>query len=171
MARVLIFCLLVGAVAMWGPVPKSAGQAAAPIVFVANLSTFEEVPAVQPQTPVNATGAAAILFDPSTNRVTVSVAFTGLSSRPRGGHFHRAAAGVAAPAALTICGPPAPSPGPCPNATSGFINTTITVPAGVQRNIITPEAFVQALMDGGLYLNLHTDLNLGGEIRGQVLAR
>ncbi|MBI4278928.1 MAG: CHRD domain-containing protein [Armatimonadetes bacterium] len=170
-ARVLALSLAVAALLAWGPLERGAGQAPAPMVFVATLATYEEAPAVQAATPATAAGSAAILFDPGTNRVTVSVAFTGLSARPNIGHFHRGAAGAPGPVWLTICGAPAPAAaGACPNATSGFITATATLPAALQRGV-TPQAFISALMDGGLYLNFHTQLNPAGEIRGQVLGR
>jgi len=141
------------------PTPKQQGGVA---LLTATLAVAQEVPPPNAATPPTARGAAVLLFDPATNTLNFSLAYAGLSGAAVAAHFHRGAAGVAGPVVQTICGPPNQNPllGGCPATPSGFLTGTWNVPADL----------TQALLTGELYINVHTQLNPPGELRGQVVA-
>jgi hypothetical protein len=114
--------------------------------LVAALSPAKEVP---PKSGAG-TGFAVVSYNESAGTVSWKVYYTGLSGPATGAHFHGPAektgnAGVAIN--LVAAGAPA-SP------------ITGTAP-------VTP-AQAADLMGGRWYINVHTQANPGGEIRGQV---
>ncbi len=132
-----------------------------PIVLTATLTATQEVPAPAGNTPATAGGSATLLFDPSDNTLQFALAYGGLSGGLTLAHFHGAQPGSAGGVVQTVCGAPAPAiAGDC-GGDSGFLQGTWDVPADQ----------VEALLSGQLYLNLHTELNQAGEIRGQVIPR
>ncbi len=109
----------------------------------ATLNGASEVPA----NTTAGTGTADIDFDPATKKLTWKLSYSGLTGPATMAHFHGPAepgknAGVAVP--IT----PATSP------TEG--STTLT------------DAQAADLVAGKYYVNVHTEANKGGEIRGQV---
>ncbi len=129
-------------------------------VLTATLTVAQEIPPPAMATPPTAKGAAVLLFDPTTNTLNFTLAYAGLSGAAVAAHFHEGAVGVAGPVVQTICGPQNQNPllGACSTSNSGFLTGTWAVPAGL----------VPTLLNGGLYLNVHTQLNPAGEIRGQI---
>jgi hypothetical protein len=126
----------------------AASSKAAPPTFTVALTGAEQVPPVQ--TP--ASGAADLTYDPATRVVTWSVTYSGLSGPATMAHFHGpAAAGKNGPVTIWLSkkGEPVASP--------------ITGEA-----TLTPEQ-AQQFTAGDWYINVHTQANPGGEIRGQVL--
>jgi hypothetical protein len=117
--------------------------------FKAVLSGAAERP-----TPVvtTATGLASVSLDG--DKVTTILSYDGLSGPPTNGHFHGPA--TADQAAGVMIGFPA---GTLPSATSATLIFELTFDAAQKT----------ALTSGMTYLNLHTVLNGGGEIRGQVV--
>lgn len=142
------------------PQPPSPQQQGGVTVLTATLTVAQEVPPPNAMTPPTARGAAVLLFDPATNTLNFSLAYAGLSGAAVAAHFHNGAVGQAGPVVQTICGPPNQNPllGACPAPNSGFLTGTWNVPANL----------AQALLNGELYINVHTQLNPAGEIRGQV---
>lgn len=121
---------------------------AAPMSFEVALTGAEQVPPVQ--TPGK--GTAALTFDPATRVVTWTVSYGGLTGPATMAHFHGpAAAGKNAPVVLWLTkkGDPVESP----------IKGEAT---------LTPDQ-AQQFSAGELYINVHTQANPGGEIRGQVM--
>ena len=109
----------------------------------ATLNGASEVPA----NTTTGTGTADIDFDPATRKMTWKLNYSGLTGPATMAHFHGPAepgknAGVAVPIA------PATSP------TAG--SATLT------------EAQAADLVAGKYYVNVHTEANKAGEIRGQV---
>jgi len=120
-----------------------------PLSFKVPLSGAHEVPAVE--TP--ATGTADIAYDPATRVVTWVISYGGLSGPATMAHFHIGppSQGGHTPVMvwLTKQGSPAENP----------IKGEAT---------LTPEQAPQFLA-GDWYINVHTQANPGGEIRGQVV--
>jgi len=105
------------------------------------LSGAEEVP------PVNAGGSGdGTIRVNSDGTVSGSVTTTGVQGTMA--HIHQAAKGQNGPVIV-------------PLTKSG---DTYTVPAGAKLN----DAQMKAFKDGGLYVNVHTAANKGGEVRGQL---
>jgi mono/diheme cytochrome c family protein len=121
------------------------GQA---VTIITTLSGTQEVP----PTVTAGSGTAILTIDLNTGAVGGTVTFTGLTSNTTAAHIHQGAAGVNGPVIVPLAGGA--------GATSG----TWTVPAG---STLTPSQLV-ALRSDGLYVNIHTANNPGGEIRGQI---
>ena len=122
---------------------------AGPLSFKVNLNGAQQVPPVQP----GATGTADLTYDPATRMLTWNVTYSGLSGSATMAHFH-------GPAAQGKNGPPVIWLSEKGAAVSNPIKGEAT---------LTPEQ-AQQMMAGDWYINVHTQANPGGEIRGQVIA-
>jgi mono/diheme cytochrome c family protein len=115
---------------------------------VAMLSGAAEVPPVESA----GTGTAYILYDAAAARIAWTVDYTGLTGPATGAHIHGPAT-------------PQETAGVLINLQGGEES-----PGRLQGEAdITPEQAAQ-LAEGLLYVNIHTEANRGGEIRGQLLA-
>jgi Cu/Zn superoxide dismutase len=135
-------------VALLGLTTRS--QAAA-TTYKATLNATSEVP--PNQSP--ATGTATVTYDDSTKTVTWEGTFTGLSGPATAAHIHGPAeagknAGVIVP--MSQAGTPFTSP----------------FKGSMQLADDKAGALASALTAGQAYVNVHTDANKGGEIRGQL---
>lgn len=126
------------------------GTAAADVhTLYATLRGAQEVPPVS--TP--GVGECTITLDDVTGMVTVSGSFSGLTTAASAAHIHGPApigmnAGVLVP--LTETG-----------GTSGTVSGSATLlPANVTD-----------MLNGLTYVNVHTSMHGGGEIRGQIVAQ
>jgi hypothetical protein len=109
----------------------------------ATLDGKAEVP---PNTSA-ATGTADIDFDAASKKLTWKRTYSGLSGPATAAHFHGpAAAGANAGVAVAI-----------PNTASGS-----------EGSATLTDAQAADLVAGKYYVNVHTEANKGGEIRGQV---
>jgi hypothetical protein len=102
-----------------------------------------------------ATGTATVTYDDSTKTVTWEGTFTGLSGPATAAHIHGPAeagknAGVIVP--MSQAGTPFTSP----------------FKGSMQLADDKAGALASALTAGQAYVNIHTDANKGGEIRGQL---
>lgn len=109
------------------------------------------------EVPPNASighGMGNFTLNVATGEIT---AFSGfyhdLTSESSAAHFHRGPAGVNGPVVITL------GHG---GATSGLL----TLPGG--PHFLTP-ADVVLMLNGGFYINLHSDNFPGGELRGQIV--
>ncbi len=108
------------------------------------------------EVPPNAspgTGTATGTYDTTTNTITLNLVFSGLGSPSRAAHFHSPGPpGVAAPIAI------------------GLTSFPIGVTSGVYANsFVLTDLQETQLLANLFYINVHTDLIPGGEIRGQIL--
>jgi hypothetical protein len=108
----------------------------------AQLSGGSEVPS----NPTTGSGTFVAVFDDSTNTLTYTLTYQGLTGPITASHVHMAPAGVNGPVIVTIGALPSPMSG----------SAVLTAPQAA------------ALMTGGLYVNVHTAIFPGGEIRGQL---
>ena len=112
--------------------------------FKAVLDGKSEVP----PTTSTATGTADIDYDPATKKISWKLTYSGLSGAPKAAHFHGPAEpGKNGGVVVAI-----------PNATSSPAEGSATL----------TDAQAADLQAGKLYVNVHTEANPGGEIRGQV---
>jgi len=140
---VIVAASLTG-IALWA-VPSQA----APLAFKVALTGAKQVPPVQ----TAATGTADLSYDPATRMLTWSVAYNGLSGPATMAHFH-------GPATEGNNGPPV-------IWLSEKGATTVVNPIKGEATL-TPEQ-AQQFMAGEWYVNVHTQANPKGEIRGQVM--
>lgn len=147
--------------------PSPRAMPAEPVVITVNLTLAQEVPTPRPETPRTASGMGAVVISAARTQVGFAFTFSGLSGPLMSAHFHRGYNGEAGSIVQTICGDPRPGLiGACPSVTRGAINgATSGMVAGVWR---IPQAMLPDLQAGRLYVNFHTALNPGGEIRGQI---
>ena len=131
---------LLAAVAAW-PMANAAVTA-----YKANLAGAAEVP------PVNSAGkgSAAVNVDTATKQVSWRVEYSGLSGPAAAAHIHcGAAAGANSGVAVALgAGPTAASP--------------------IQGSGAMTDAQLADLQAGKCYVNVHTEANKGGELRGQL---
>jgi hypothetical protein len=122
-----------------------AGPASADVVKMkATLDGKSEVPANQ----TKGSGTADVTYDSASKKVTWKMTYSGLTGPATMAHFHGPAeAGKNASVAVPITPATSPSEG----------SATLT------------DAQAADLMAGKYYINVHTEANKGGEIRGQVL--
>jgi hypothetical protein len=134
------------------------------------LSGEEEVPVVL--TTGNGTFRATISRDES--RIDYELSYSDLQSAVTQAHIHVGQRNVVGGIAVWLCGNIASTPAgtqPCPQ--SGTITGTIMaahvvgptsqgVAAGELEDLIT------AIRDGNTYVNVHTAVSPGGEIRSQI---
>ena len=131
--------------------------------YVAELRSSNEVPA----NSSTAVGQVVLLVSRDSSYAEYSVEQSGLSGGIRGGHFHRAAAGVNGPVILSFffnadgTANNAPIPGSTDLDSNKAIGRTITK---AQLDTILAD-----LRAGNLYANIHTPNFPGGEIRGQLV--
>lgn len=126
------------------------------IPAMAQLSTFTALlnsgqePALNPDITANAFGVAFMTFDGTTGEFCFRITYTDdkLTSSETAAHFHFPAR---------------------PGENAGV---RIPLPAGSPKNgCVTPELTdgdIADLFAGLWYVNIHTEVNPGGEIRGQV---
>jgi hypothetical protein len=156
-------------------VPLLAGTAQATIVtYTAALNAANEVP----PTISAGTGFATITVDSLLNTININVSFSGLTSIDTAAHIHC----CVPPGGNTGVATVMPSfPGFPLGVTSGSMNMLFDLtsaafynPAYIGANggtTATAEAALLAGMGAGqAYFNIHTNNNMGGEIRGFLVA-
>ena len=120
---------------------------AAPLAFKVDMNGAQQVPPVQ----TGASGTADLTYDPATRMLTWTVSYAGLSGPATMAHLHGPATqGKNAPPVIWLTEKGA--------AVSSPIKGQAT---------LTPEQ-AQQMMGGEWYINVHTQANPNGEIRGQV---
>lgn len=128
----------------------AACAAGAQLQFSADLTTAAEVPAPD-VTGFTPEGSATATLDADASTLVVAGTFTGLTGPAQAAHIHGPAEpGETAGILFTLN---------IDNSTSGSIS-------GTWSDITDQE--VQQLRDGLFYVNVHTDQNAAGEIRGQL---
>jgi hypothetical protein len=142
----------------------SAQAHAQTLTFTAALSGSNEAP------PVPATGAggvATITLNLNAQTLDWVVDVFNFPSGVTAGHIHAGGPGVAGPVVVNFTVPT--------TASNDFRITGTARPADVvpraAQGVNTWEDLVQAIMTGQTYVNVHSQVNPGGEIRGQLLPR
>ncbi len=111
--------------------------------FGAELTGAKEVPAVNS----DGKGIASIIYTSNTNVMEINLLATNLSGPIKGIHIHKGDAGVSGPVVEDL--------------TAKLVENTIMVK-------IKAGSYINDLRNGNLYINIHTDANPNGEIRGQI---
>jgi hypothetical protein len=136
------------------------------------LTGFQEVPVV--------TTDAAGEFEARISRDGLSIeyqlSYGGLQGQVRQAHVHVAQRSVNGAIVLWLCGS-ATNPGPagtqpCPQTGTvvGTLTTANVQPSATQQ-VLDLGDILGAIREGAAYVNVHTDLSPGGEIRGQLGSR
>jgi hypothetical protein len=164
----VVLLVACGLVAGCGDDDNPTGPSAnAPLVFTAQLSPANEVPPIS-NAESTSRGAAQITFDvtrSSSNAITAAtVRFyfqeVGLQGTIIGAHIHPGAPGMNGPVIVNT--------GLSAAAPLALSSDAVEFQVG---GISVDPALAQAIIDnpGGYYFNLHTPLNPGGVLRGQLM--
>jgi hypothetical protein len=133
----------------------------APLVkFRATLAGSEEVPPVT----TTATGSSEFTLSRTNDTLFVNVTVNGLSNI-RFGHFHTGARGANGAVVAFLVDAPT-----LVGAQNGRIGKQFITAANLVGTLAGQplSALIDQMRAGGIYVNLHTDANAGGEVRGQV---
>lgn len=163
-AITLVLAAATVALAACGSDSSTTPAASKIVTFKAILTPGAEVPA----TNSSATGTFIATLDTSTNVFTYDVSCSGLTSNIILGHIH-------GPASATAVASPilnfASLPGATftTGATTGTAHGTVLLTSATQINSsVNGDSLKKLLFAGLTYANIHTTLNGGGEIRGQI---
>ena len=146
---------------------------AVPVTFVGNLAGANEVP---PVTSLG-TGLATVVLDPTAQTIQINATFAGLTSNDTAAHIHCCAPlGTNAGVATTLPAFPGFPLGVISGSFSSVVfdltQPTIYNPAFVTLQggtiPLAEAALLAGIQNGQTYLNIHTMINPGGEIRGQL---
>lgn len=111
--------------------------------FMCDLKGSNEVPSVT----TGAMGFGVVNLSPNNKKLEIQLVTNGLSGKITGAHIHKAASGM--------------NGNVVENLTPYIMGNSIVAD-------VDPTAYLDDLMNGMLYINVHTELNAGGEIRGQL---
>jgi hypothetical protein len=151
--------VLTAAVAMF--VMGLAASANAEIIrFRATLTGSAEIPVVLTGAFANAT----VTLDTDTKTVSWNIDVWNLPSGINNAHFHVGPPGVAGPTVVDIRFPATAS-----NDFNLSGSATTATALRPDQGIRSWDDFLQSLTGGTIYLNIHTQVFGGGEIRGQVI--
>jgi hypothetical protein len=131
------------------------------IRFTAQLSGANETPGIV----TGAFGTADVTWDVATQTLNWIIDIFNMPSGTNNAHFHVAGPGVAGPTVVNIAFPANISND---YRLTGSATATNLLPRADQ-GIRSWQDFEQSLLGGQIYINIHSALNPGGEIRGQVL--
>ena len=135
--------LVIGIVAAAAIGPAAHG---AVVTYHASLNAAAEVPPVQSA----GKGTATVNVDPATKQLSWRVDYSGLTGPAAAAHIHcGAAAGANAPVSVPF-------------------GTGQAVASPIQGSGQMTDAQLADLQAGKCYVNVHTQANKGGEIRGQL---
>lgn len=164
------FTLIIGAVALSLSAQATDGSGG-PTRFSARLVSYQEVPAVSAASG----GDIAIVIDDAAQTIAYRLSFDGLEGPVRMAHIHIAQPGVNGGIMLWLCGttgfagPPDTPTCPASGEVTGLLDSADVQAVAAQG--IAGGAFeeaVAAIREGVAYVNVHSNLFPGGEIRGQL---
>jgi hypothetical protein len=133
-----------------------AAVSAADETFTAELTPEAEVP---PATGSSGSGSATVTIKDD-DSIEYEVSYSGLTGDPVAAHIHYGGTDVAGPVVLPLAHGPSPF--------SGTLTEADFAP--VTDGPQTYQEALDSIRDGTAYVNVHTEANPGGEIRGQLEA-
>ena len=117
--------------------------------FTANLNAAQEVPA--PDLPPGANPTGLVEATLVGNTLTVNGQVMNLTGNPQGAHIHEGEEGVAGPVVF-------------PLTLQNFVERG----SGIVGTFTLTDDQVETLLSDGYYVNVHTEANPQGEVRGQL---
>jgi hypothetical protein len=141
--------------------------------FQATLIGFDEVPALS----TTASGTFSMEINSTDTAFDYELSYSGLTGAVQQAHIHIAQKGVNGGVMVFYCtnlgnGPPGtqPCPGPNDGTVSGTITAANVVGGAASQGVAAGEfaEVLRAIRGGSVYVNVHSSLFPGGEIRGQL---
>ena len=142
----------------------------------ARLMGFQEVPVVS----TDGSGTFDAVISPRGDAIDYEITYTGMQGTVTQSHMHVGQRSVNGGIVLWICGTSPNTPGPagtpvCTSPNGHFAGTwrpenVQTLTNGQQISIGELDEVIAAIRAGVAYVNVHSNLSPGGEIRGQVRA-
>ena len=121
----------------------AAPSMAAVTTYKAALSAASEVP----PNDSKGTGEVTVTYDDASKKMTWKGTYSGLSGPATAAHFH----------------------GPAPTGKNAGVMIPISPNTSpLEGSATLNDAQAKALLDGDMYVNVHTAANKGGELRGQL---
>ena len=141
----LMAALAVAGVAVVGA--ATAGSSGSVYTYKSTMTAGFEVP--KPKGAAGAKGvfAATVTENGSTRLLKWKLTYSGLTGKAIGAHVHKGKAGVAGAVLVPLCGP-------CTSGKTGQVKISKDVADLFERGLV--------------YVNVHTNKNQAGEIRGQL---
>jgi len=130
---------------------------AADETFSADLTTADEVPA---PTGSDGSGSAMAVISDDSSQIEYEYSYQDLTGDPIMAHIHFGQPGVAGPVMIPL--------GVGASPVSGTLTEADFM--AVENGPQTFAEALDAIRDGGTYVNVHTEMNQAGEIRGQLEA-
>ena len=146
--RVLVFAAALGLSVSTAVLRADSAAADTLLPFTAVLNGAQETPPV----PSPSTGVAFLTFNKTNSDLCYAISYTPLGGTETVAHFHLAPPGQPGPIVKDIT----PSPSPLGSPKNGCVTLD--------------KKQVKDLNRGLFYINVHSSIAPGGEIRGQVLA-
>lgn len=129
-----------------------------PVIYTSSLSAANERP-----TPNGSAATGTATYTLVGNSLSYIISVSGLTGPATASHIHVGPTTASGPVILPfVTGSVASG-----NLTTGTIDLTQPISNGTTS--ITGDSLKVLLNNGGVYTNVHTDLNRGGEIRGQII--
>lgn len=153
-----VFLMTMAAAMLLGAAAVTEAQT---IAMTSTLSGANEIPGVV----TGAFGTAAVSYDASTQTVSWTIDVFNMPSGTNNAHFHVGGPGVAGPTVVNIAFPAGVSNDFRLTGSATAANLLVRGDQGIR----SWEDFVQALLGGQIYINVHSAVNAGGEVRGQVV--
>lgn len=155
--RRTILSLIAALALLAGAVSEAHAQT---VRLTATLSGANETPGVL----TGAAGTAEVFVNLARRTVTYEIDIFNLPTVATGGHFHVGGPGLAGPVVVDL----AP-----PRVTDDFSLKGEALESSLRarpdQGIRGWDDFIQALVGGQIYVNIHSTTNGGGEIRGQLV--
>ena len=130
------------------------------VTLTANLQGGNETPPVL----TGMVGTAEVTVDLVNREVVVSLRVFNTPTPTVAGHIHVGSVGLAGPVVLNF----PDIPGRSGDFNMSFRLGESAFVARQPQGINTMDDIIQAIVAGGAYVNIHTQQNPGGEIRGQL---
>jgi len=134
------------------------------LTFTATMSGSNEAP---PVAATAAGGLATVTIDLAAQTITWLVDVYNLPSGATAGHIHTGGLGVAGPVVVNFVVPTGASNDFRLTGTARAADIVARQPQGLNSF----EDLVQAGITGHLYVNVHSTVNPGGEVRGQLVLK
>lgn len=130
------------------------------LAFDSWMDISQQTDTLDPSTPEMAQGLTHMYINEAMDSLWVHVLVDSLSGPIMASHFHLGAVGVPGPVVIPLSD----------TTMDNMIMATITAQDSTFTDEMLFTTFLNEVLNGDIFINVHTSLNPGGEIRGQMRA-